>query len=252
MFLGINATPDANPLTVIARVRETFPEHPAAVAAGASRRRSRIDATEFINASIKEVSKTLAEAAIIVIIVIFLFLGNVRSTLVPVVTIPLSLVGVAVFLLALGYSINLLTLLAFVLAIGLVVDDAIVVVENIHRHIEEGMTPFESALARGARDRRPGHHHDADARRGLCADRLHLGPDRRAVPRIRLHACGRRHRLGRHRADAFADDVLEDLQAARAGRLVRPSGRARIRRAFGGFYSRRLERRHEAAAGLRA
>ncbi len=77
-----------------------------------------------------------------------------RSTLIPVVTIPLSLVGVAMVLLALGYSINLLTLLAFVLAIGLVVDDAIVVVENIHRHIEEGMTPFECGDAR-ARARSP-------------------------------------------------------------------------------------------------
>ena len=83
--------------------------------------------------------------------VIFLFLGNLRSTFIPVVTIPLSLVGVALVLLAFGYSINLLTLLAFVLAIGLVVDDAIVVVENIHRHIEEGMTPFDAAIA-GARE----------------------------------------------------------------------------------------------------
>ena len=109
------------------------------------------DATEFINASIWEVGKTLLEAGIIVIIVIFLFLGNVRSTIIPVVTIPLSLIGVALILVAFGYSINLLTLLALVLAIGLVVDDAIVVVENIHRHIEEGMTPFDAAL-RGARE----------------------------------------------------------------------------------------------------
>ena len=117
----------------------------------ASKRNIAYDATDFISASIWEVSKTLAEAAVIVIIVIFLFLGNLRSTLIPVVTIPLSLVGVALFLLALGYSINLLTLLAFVLAIGLVVDDAIVVVENIHRHIEDGMTPFERR-SQGARE----------------------------------------------------------------------------------------------------
>ena len=77
---------------------------------------------------------------------IFLFLGNLRSTIIPIVTIPLSLVGVMIALLALGYSINLLTLLALVLGIGLVVDDAIVVVENIHRHIEEGMTPFDAAI----------------------------------------------------------------------------------------------------------
>ena len=95
--------------------------------------------------------KTLGEAALIVIVVIFLFLGNLRSTIIPIVTIPLSLIGVLAMLMALGYSINLMTLLALVLAIGLVVDDAIVVVENIYRHIEEGKKPFEAALL-GARE----------------------------------------------------------------------------------------------------
>ncbi len=109
------------------------------------------DATNFIRASIAEVEKTLAEAALIVVIVIFLFLGNLRSTLIPIVTIPLSLVGVMIVLLALGYSLNLLTLLALVLAIGLVVDDAIVVVENIYRHMEEGMGPVDASL-QGARE----------------------------------------------------------------------------------------------------
>ena len=109
------------------------------------------DSTVFIRASIYEVAKTLIEAAAIVIVVIFLFLGNLRSTFIPIVTIPLSLIGVMIALMALGYSINLLTLLALVLGIGLVVDDAIVVVENIHRHIEEGMTPFDAAI-RGAHE----------------------------------------------------------------------------------------------------
>lgn len=144
------------------------------------------DATEFINKSIWEVGKTLAEASIIVILVIFLFLGNLRSTLIPVVTIPLSLIGVAVVLIALGYSINLLTLLALVLAIGLVVDDAIVVVENIHRHIEEGMTPFVAALKGARGNHRARHRHDHHARRCLCADRVHLRADRCLVPRICL------------------------------------------------------------------
>ena len=109
------------------------------------------DATEFIRASIHEVQKTLIEAVAIVVFVIFLFLGDVRATIVPLVTIPLSLVGVMLFMLLMGYSLNLLTLLAFVLAIGLVVDDAIVVVENIYRHIEEGMTPYDAAMP-GARE----------------------------------------------------------------------------------------------------
>ena len=150
VFIGIYATPTANPLTVIDEVRKAFPsvqrELPAGIHAAIA-----YDATEFIRASIWEVAKTLGEAALIVVVVIFLFLGNLRSTLIPIVTIPLSLIGVMMFLLAMGYSINLLTLLAFVLAIGLVVDDAIVVVENIWRHIEDGMTPRDAALT-GARE----------------------------------------------------------------------------------------------------
>ncbi|BBP75172.1 hypothetical protein PHLH7_12760 [Pseudomonas sp. Ost2] len=109
------------------------------------------DATLFIQASINEVVKTLFEAVLIVIVVVFLFLGALRSVVIPVITIPLSMVGVLFFMQLMGYSINLLTLLAMVLAIGLVVDDAIVVVENIHRHIEEGKTPLDAALE-GARE----------------------------------------------------------------------------------------------------
>ena len=150
VFIGIYATPSANPLDMIDNVRKAFPDMQAQLPAGLDAAIA-YDATEFIRSSIYEVEKTLIEAALIVIVVIFLFLGNLRSTLIPIVTIPLSLIGVMIPLLAMGYSINLLTLLAFVLAIGLVVDDAIVVVENIHRHIEEGLSPFESAL-KGARE----------------------------------------------------------------------------------------------------
>ena len=162
--------------------------------------------------------------------VIFLFLGNLRSTLIPIVTIPLSLIGVMLVLLALGYSINLLTLLALVLAIGLVVDDAIVVVENIHRHIEEGMTPLRCGAEGRARDHRSGHRHDHHAGGGLCADRLRVGPDRRPVPRIRLHAGRRGDRVRHHRADAVADDVLEAAAGEHAG---------------GGGFDRFLDRRFE-------
>jgi multidrug efflux pump len=150
VFIGVYATPSANPLTVIEDVRKAFPEIQAGLPAGVKGAIA-YDATEFIRASIDEVAKTLLEAAVIVVIVIFLFLGDLRATLIPIVTIPLSLVGVMFFLLMAGYSINLLTLLAFVLAIGLVVDDAIVVVENIYRHIEDGLSPKEAALV-GARE----------------------------------------------------------------------------------------------------
>ncbi len=150
VFLGIAPTPTANPLAVIRDARKIFPEiqqhFPPSLSGSIV-----YDATDFIRASIKEVVTTIVEAALIVIVVIFLFLGSIRSVLIPIVTIPLSLIGVCTFMLFLGYSINLLTLLAFVLAIGLVVDDAIVVVENIHRHIEAGKTPFAAALE-GARE----------------------------------------------------------------------------------------------------
>jgi multidrug efflux pump len=150
VFIGVYATPSANPLTVISAVRAAMPGIQAELPTGLKAAIA-YDATTFIRASIKEVAMTLAEAALIVIVVIFLFLGSIRSTIIPIVTIPLSLIGVLMLLLAMGYSINLLTLLALVLSIGLVVDDAIVVVENIHRHMEEGMDRFSAAL-QGARE----------------------------------------------------------------------------------------------------
>ncbi len=145
VFIGVQVASDANPITVIQDVREALPAIEADLPQGLELRIV-YDATEFIQSSIWEVIKTIGEAAIIVIAVIFLFLGTVRATIIPMVTIPLSLVGVCTALFAFGFSINLLTLLAMVLAIGLVVDDAIVVVENIHRHIEEGKTPFKAAI----------------------------------------------------------------------------------------------------------
>jgi multidrug efflux pump len=149
-FIGINVLPTANALTVIKDVRAVLPQIAAQMPNGMALTIP-YDATAYINDSIDEVVHTLVEALIIVVIVIFLFLGSVRSVLIPVVAMPLSLVGAFFLMLALGFTINLLTLLAMVLAIGLVVDDAIVVVENIHRHIEEGLPPMEAAL-KGARE----------------------------------------------------------------------------------------------------
>ena len=144
-FIGIEVAPGANILDVISRVRDEFPrivaEFPEGLDAAIP-----YDATDYVNDAITEVRNTLIEALIIVVVVIFLFLGSVRSVLIPAVAVPLSLLGAGFVMLALGYSLNLLTLLALVLAIGLVVDDAIIVVENIHRHIEEGMAPRDAAL----------------------------------------------------------------------------------------------------------
>ncbi len=144
-FLGVLASPGANALDTSASVKAELPQIQRDLPPGMELELV-YDATSNISASIEEVFKTIAEAVIIVVLVILLFLGSFRSVLVPIFTIPLSLVGVCFFLYLLGYSINLLTLLAMVLAIGLVVDDAIVVVENIHRHLEHGERPLQAAI----------------------------------------------------------------------------------------------------------
>lgn len=145
VFVGIQSTPTANPLTVIEGVKKLLPSlennYPPSFTG-----KIIYDSTEYIRSSIHEVERSIGESCFIVILVIFLFLGTLRSVIIPLVTIPLSLIGVCSLMLAMGYSLNLLTLLAMVLAIGLVVDDSIVVVENIYRHIEEGLTPFQAAI----------------------------------------------------------------------------------------------------------
>lgn len=145
-FLAIFPTPAANPLTTAAAIQKLVPVIQETLPKGMTIQVV-YDSTEQISASIEEVFKTIGEAVAIVVVVILLFLGSFRSVLMPIITIPLSLIGVCFILYFMGYSINLLSLLAMVLAIGLVVDDAIVVVENIHRHIEEGMTPMQGAFA---------------------------------------------------------------------------------------------------------
>lgn len=144
-FIGVFPTPSANPLDTASAVIEELPAIQASLPDGMTMTMM-FDATEQISASIREVFVTIAEAVLIVVAIILLFLGSFRSVLMPIVTIPLSLIGVCFVLFLLGYSINLLSLLAMVLAIGLVVDDAIVVVENIHRHIEEGLSPRQAAF----------------------------------------------------------------------------------------------------------
>ena len=144
-FIGIFPTPAANPLDTADAVVAELPAIQSSLPEGMTITLV-YDSTETISASIEEVFTTIAEAVAIVVVIILLFLGSFRSVLMPIVTIPLSLIGVCFILFAMGYSINLLSLLAMVLAIGLVVDDAIVVVENIHRHIEEGMTPIQAAF----------------------------------------------------------------------------------------------------------
>ncbi len=150
VYIGIQVAPAANLLTVIDNIRKIFPEIQSQFPEGLNGQIV-YDSTKFVNSSIHEVIRSLLEAFIIVTVVIFLFLGSARSVIIPVIAIPLSLIGTFFVMLVLGYSINLLTLLALVLAIGLVVDDAIIVVENVFRHMEEGVSRFQAALV-GARE----------------------------------------------------------------------------------------------------
>src|SRR5208337_3562998 len=150
VFIGVQPTPSGNPLTVVTGVRKKL-ESIRNTLPPTLQMNVAYDASKFIQASIDDVIWTLGQAVAVVVVVIFLFLGSIRSVLIPIVTIPLSLIGAGILMLALGFSINLLTLLAMVLAIGLVVDDAIVVVENVFRHIQEGKTPIQAALI-GARE----------------------------------------------------------------------------------------------------
>jgi len=145
VFIGIKVAPDANILDVVKRVQAVFPDIKSQMPNGISGDIV-YDATQFIRSSISEVVKTLVESLVIVAIVIFLFLGSLRAVTIPLVAMPLSLVGTFFVMLLLGYSVNLLTLLALVLAIGLVVDDAIIVVENVDRHMKDGMSPMDASL----------------------------------------------------------------------------------------------------------
>jgi multidrug efflux pump len=144
-FMGIWVLPTANSLDVIRQVREAIPgirvQLPSGMKVGVP-----YDSTAYIQDAIKEVLSTLTETLLIVVIVIFLFLGSFRSVLIPIVAIPISLIGAVFLMLIAGFTINLLTLLAIVLSVGLVVDDAIVMVENVERHLHEGKTPFRAAI----------------------------------------------------------------------------------------------------------
>ncbi|EKD55451.1 MAG: hypothetical protein ACD_60C00007G0015 [uncultured bacterium] len=150
VYIGIEVAPAANLLTVIDSIKKIFPSIQEQLPEGL-KASIVYDASAYVNSSIKEVVKSLLEAFIIVTVVIFLFLGSIRSVVIPMIAIPLSVIGTFFVMLLLGYSINLLTLLALVLAIGLVVDDAIIIVENVQRHMEEGKGAFEAAIL-GARE----------------------------------------------------------------------------------------------------
>ncbi len=149
-FMGIWVLPTSNALDVIKAVRAELPDIKKQLPAGMDVSIPH-DGTKYIQDAIQEVWKTLGETLLLVVLIIYLFLGTIRSALIPVIAIPISLIGAAFLMLLFGFTINLLTLLAVVLSVGLVVDDAIVVVENVERHLHEGLTPFNAAIT-GARE----------------------------------------------------------------------------------------------------
>ncbi len=149
VVIAINRSNDANPIDVSQEIqkqlnviKKNLPDHMTLKVI--------IDQSEFIQASLKNIKSAIIEAVLLVLIIVFLFLRNLKATLIPLITIPISMAGALIFLKAVGYSINQMTLLAMVLAVGLVVDDAIIVLENIWRHIEEGESPLNAAI-KGAR-----------------------------------------------------------------------------------------------------
>ncbi len=150
VFMGVYPLPDANVIDEVANVRAAVDvmkkDLPSGLNVGVG-----YDASAYVNTAIHEVSHTLIDTLLIVVVVIFLFLGSFRSVLIPVIAIPISLIGAIFLMQAFGFTLNLLTLLAIVLSVGLVVDDAIVVVENVERHLREGRTPLDAALL-GARE----------------------------------------------------------------------------------------------------
>jgi multidrug efflux pump len=148
VFMGIWVLPNANSIDIVKQVRAELADIQHELPTGMTGEIA-YDATQYINDAIHEVVQTLAETLLIVVIVIFLFLGSLRSALVPVVAIPVSRIGGVFLMQAFGFTLNLLTLLAIVLSVGLVVDDAIVVVENVERHLRDGMTPFNAAILSG-------------------------------------------------------------------------------------------------------
>ena len=217
VYLGVWPLPGSNEIEVAHRLRDEMERSGPTLPKDIDMRLV-YDGTMFMEDALKEITKTLAETILIVGVVVFLFMGSVRTALVPLVAMPVSLVGAAIVMFASGFSLNLLTILAIVLSVGLVVDDAIVVVENVERHVREGKIADRRGAGRRAGAGRADHRYDHHARDGLYADRLPGRPDRLAVPRVRDHAGRGGRGVGLRRDDAVAGHELAVRPRAGRGR----------------------------------
>ncbi len=206
------------------------------------------DPTIFVKDTIHEVKKTLVEAFVLVVLVVFLFLGNVRATLIPTLAVPVSLIGTFIVLKAVGYSANTVSLLAIVLAIGIVVDDAIVVVENVERVMEEHpeLSPGEATKTRDGGNHRADHRDHAGAAVGLRADRVHSRHFRRTVPPVRGDRRGVDVAVRHQRADAVAGAVRRPAESASWAE----AGHHRLADALDRLGARPLWRRRRAAGSV--
>ena len=208
IILNVQRQPGANVIQVVDRIKKLLPALSASLPAAVDVS-ILTDRTNTIRASVHDVEFELSLAVILVVLVIFLFLRSIPATIIPSLSVPLSLVGTLAVMYLLGFSLNNLSLMALTIATGFVVDDAIVMIENISRYIEEGMTPLEAALTGCRRDRL--HHHFADrvADRGADTAAVHGRRGRAPVPRVRHHARGHDRDLGGRVADPGADAVRE-------------------------------------------
>ena len=173
------------------------------------------DPTQFIQQSVDAVIETIGEAVILVVLVVILFLQTWRAAIIPIVAIPVSLIGTFFFMAMFGFSLNNLSLFGLVLAIGIVVDDAIVVVENVERNIAAGLSPRDAAIQEHGRGRRGAGRDCAGAVRGVRSVRLHHRHFRPVLPPVRAHDRRRDDHLPDRVADAVAGDVRVAAQAAR-------------------------------------
>ncbi len=221
-FMGVWPLPQANTLDVVRLVREALPDIQSRLPAGMHADVA-YDSTVYIDSAIHDVIKTLIETLLIVIVVIFLFMGSVRSVVIPVIAIPISLIGAVFLMMLAGFTINLLTLLAIVLAVGIVVDDAIVVVEKRGAPPPGGRDALPGSYQWRTRADRAGHRHDHYASSSLYADRHSGRPHGCALPGVCLYAGRGRHCLGHRGPDALTDDVV-----AHAARGRRRAGICRV------------------------
>ena len=212
--IGIYQSPGANAVEVTRRSARRWTRSPS-VSPTIWPIRVFFDTTVFVKATIEEVVRTLVEAFVLVGIVVFLFLGKLRTTLIPLIAVPVSIIGAFAVMLAVGYSANTVSLLALVLAIGIVVDDAIVVIENVERVVEEEpeLIVPEATKKAMARDHRADHRHHAGPAVGLRAGRVHSRHQRAVVPPVRRRGVGLDADFRAQRADLEPGALLGADQA---------------------------------------